>query len=216
MSELLATTVSSRVVAPLACVVGLCFIISCQSAPRQAPVQTEDPRDVAVRRIVSMARHKERDLYLALAERERTKQRPGGLWNTDPFIESGPSTLSPAERRQAALKRDAERWQAMCEASAKKLEKLAVDVMIDGPYGEFGGPTSAEIWLDVRFGRPSNVERSRIENYRPRSLVAAQGPVQPLPPLREDPPRTIFFSTPNGTGSVYRVSDNYYIVSPPR
>lgn len=196
-----------------ACAICLSMLVSCRASQPQAPVITRSSEDLAVDRLIQISRCQERDLYLELATRERAKRTPMSGF---PIVaeQPGDSPSTWQQRYEAAQEREAKTWKAIAEQRAKEFEALADEVMKSGPFGDFGGPTPLEIWQAVHSGRGGSLaNRSRIENYRPNSVRYAK---RTIPPLRDRGPDMIHVSTPDGIGTVYRVTDDYYIVSPPK
>lgn len=180
-------------------------------------MRQDDPAESAIKRLVEVARCEERDLYLALAERERQRESPAF---GQPLVQDLPGD-TPARRQQryfAALERQAQFHKLIREKNAEEFERLAVAVMRDGPFGEFGGPTSSEISRDVLSGTGGgSVFRSQLEKYRPRHDRYARDHPQPMPPLpmsEYGAPSTIWVSTPDGLKTIHRISDDYYWVAP--
>ena len=113
----------------------------------------------------------------SLAQQARNGElpRPTGFLNSAPYLEAipAPPNMTPEEQaewqnnrmREAIRKQEQERR----DQQASTYEHKAREVMKSGPFGEFGGPTEAQIRLYAMMGM------SEIPSSSSGSAGAAKG-----------------------------------------
>lgn len=197
------------------------LMCNCSAAKPERRALVESKQDNDERRksqMLQRARMEERKLYLLLAERTRAGLPTSGqqgfdYCNLNPIIARQPSDPSGEKQMQLyeeALKAIEATNKSIQESAARRYEKLADDVLVSGPFGDFGGPTSLDITKSLVMGTdPFASKASRIDKYAENSVVLE---IRPLP-RRQDPPREIRVRTPQGdTVILDRVYFNTYRV----